>query len=224
MGDAPGGRGVEALGGDLGKRGELIRGQVLEFAALEHRPAQVVGQGLLLPLKLAHVVHRTGEDLDDVEPVDRDGGTRQMLGDPLEEGRRHIADHLEDLAGLAPVLTQERGELAQRVLATSRSNEQHRFPPPCHIDEHGHVVLPALTGGLVQPDAAHRAQVEARNGLAHVVLHDAPQAGIGDAHQADSGQPRHLPDEGQCGLLEQQREGAALARPWHFTRGTDAVM
>ena len=44
---------------------------------------------------------------------------------------------------------------------------------------------------------------------------DAPQALVGDLHDPGCCVHRHLPDQGQCRLFEQQGEGAAFARPRH---------
>ena len=71
-------------------------------------------------------------------------------GDTMEKRRRHVADHFEDLPGFASMLAEERGKLAQRVLAAARRHEQHRLPAG-HVDEHRHAVVPALAGRLIRP-------------------------------------------------------------------------
>jgi len=53
-----------------------------------------------------------------------------------------------------------------------------------HVDEDRHVVVPPRAGGLVQPHRLDVRQVELRNCLVDIVLHDTPQPLVGDLDDA----------------------------------------
>ena len=151
-----------------------------------------------------------------MEPVDRHVGLLEGLADGRQEGRRHVADHLEDAARLAAMLLQERLERGYRFLALAGGDEDHRLLLGIQIDEHGDIVVSALRRRLVEADRLEPAEIEPGDGLADIVLDDAPQALIGDADDAGGGQHRHLARQDHRRLLEQEGEPASLARPRHL--------
>src|SRR5512134_3191980 len=104
---------------------------------------------------------------------------------------------------------------SKRATVSLPRDEDDRLVLGVEVDEDGDVGLAALGGGLVEADRLEPAEVEACHRLGDVVLDDAPQALIGDADDASGGEHRHLAHQHECGLLEQEREAAALARPWH---------
>lgn len=138
-------------------------------------------------------------------------------------------------ARVRPVFGHECCGQAQRVLDAARRKEQHRVFPACHADEHPDVEVPTLAGGPVEVDAAHHAQVEARNGLAHVVLRDVLRACISDAPQpgcaASTGRSRTsvrpARSDSRFKALHLRAHGtAARCTPCseQFNRRTDAMM
>ena len=110
---------------------------------------------------------------------------------------------------------QEGAECGHASLPLAWCSEDHRLVRTVHVDEHGDVVVAALGGRLVQPDRAHRAEIKPTHSAGHVMLEDAPQPLIGDAHEARRRRHRHLAHQDQRRLLEQQRKSAARPRPRH---------
>jgi hypothetical protein len=206
----PGGNGIQPLFRHLGDREQLVGGEMVHMAALEHPPVQVARQRFLFPLQLAPLVHRTGEELHDLAPVDRDRWpARRKAGDMSQTTSSRICPG-------SPPFCQECGELAQRLIAAAMRNEQNCLLSAGNVDEHLDLGVPTLAGGLVEADAAHRTQVKEPDVLVDVLPYDPPQAGTGDARQPGSAQNRHLPHQDQTRLLEPQSEGTALARPRHL--------
>lgn len=216
--DPPGGGGIQPLLDHLGDGNGLVFGQVVGGASFEYRPAQTVGQGFFLSFSFAHFIDRAGEGLHDVEPVDRHRGVGQLLAHAAEKGWRHVTDHFDALLRVAAMAAQKVAELPQGLLALAGYGKEHRLLAAHHVDEDGDVVVSPFGGGLVQTDGLHAGEIEAGDGLSDVVLDDAPQPGIGDLHQASSGQYRHLSHQGHGGLLGEQGEGAAFTRPRHLNQ------
>ena len=99
---AVGGGGGEAAGLQFGQRDALLVGEVV-VAGPEDGPADGLGELSAARLGLAHLVDGGGEDLDDVEPVDGDGGVGEAGGECCQEGWRHVADdlgHTDALSGM----------------------------------------------------------------------------------------------------------------------------
>lgn len=119
---------------------------------LEDGPAQGFGQLAVLGLGAADVIDRLGEHLDDVEPVDGDGGVLEGLADGGEEGATHVADDLGDARGPAAVLGEEGLEAGHGLLAAAGRDEDDRLVLGVEVDEDGDVGLAALGGGLVEAD------------------------------------------------------------------------
>lgn len=150
-----------------------------------------------------------------MEPVHGDGGVGEGFADGGNEGAAHVADHLDNVARLAAMPDQERLELGDSLLAPARSDEHHRLVLAVEVDENGDVGVAALGGGLVEADGGDLGQVETRHRLADIVLDDTPQPLVGDLDNACHRQDRHLADQRQRRLLEQQCERAAFPRPRH---------
>jgi hypothetical protein len=195
---------MRAAGFQLGERDALVVGEA-GVAGPEDGPADGLGELSAARFGLAHLVDGGGEELDDVEPVDGDGGLGEAGGKRRQEGRRHVADDLGDAGRLAAMAEQEGTECGHASLALARRGEDHRLVGAVHVDEHGDVVVAALGGRLVQADGAHRAEIELADGARDVVLEDAPQPLVGDAHEAGRRRHRHLARQDQRRLLEQQR-------------------
>ena len=121
------------------------------------------------------------------------------------------------------MVLQEGFELLQGLLALARRSEQHRLCAPLHVDEDGDVVVAPFACGLVQPDGLHGREVKVGYGLAHIVLDDSPQPLVGNPDDARGSIDWYLPCQCQGGLLEKQREGAALACPKNLGQ-LDAVL
>ena len=81
-----GGGGGEAAGLEFGQRDALVVAKV-GVAGPEEGPADGLGELAAARLGLAHLVDGRGEDLDDVEPVDGDGGLGEAGGERRQEGR-----------------------------------------------------------------------------------------------------------------------------------------
>jgi len=211
---AIGGSGGKAAGLELGERDALVVGEA-GVAGLEDGPADGLGELAAARLGLAHLVDGGGEDLDDVEPVDGDGGFWEAGSECRREGRRHVTDNLGDTGRLAAMAEQEGPECRHAGLSLARRGEDHRLVGAVHVDKHGDVVVAALGGRLVQADGAHRAEIERADGARHIILEDAPQPLVGDAHEARRRRHRHLSRQDQRRLLEQQRKTAARPSPRH---------
>jgi hypothetical protein len=63
-----------------------------DHLGLEHGPTDGGGKLDQPGFLLADVIDSLGEQLDDVEPVNRDGSLREGVLDRGQEGRRHVAD------------------------------------------------------------------------------------------------------------------------------------
>jgi hypothetical protein len=195
---------MRAAGLELGERDALVVAEVA-VAGPEDGPADGLGELPAACLSLAHLVDGGGEELDDVEPVDGDGGVGKAGGERGQEGRRHVADGLGHPGRLAAMAQHEAAESGDAGLSLAGRREDHRLVGAVHVDEHGDEVVAALGGRLVQPDGAHRAEIELVEGACDVVLEDAPQPLVGDAHEAGRRRHRHLARQDQRRLLEQQR-------------------
>lgn len=86
----------------------------------------------------------------------------------------------------------ERAELSQAFLVIARSREDHGFVGAVQVDEGGDVVVPTLGCGFIQADGLDVLQVQRSDGSGHIVMDDAPQAGIRDRDVTRYGIDRHL--------------------------------
>ena len=204
--------GGEAAGLELGQGVTLVVGESA-IAGLEHGPAGGLGEVALTGLGLAHLVDGGCEQLDDMEPVDGEGGVWEVLGRRRQERRRHVAHDLADHGRFAAMGQHEGPELGHAGLALAGRDEDDRLVAAVHVDEHGDVVVAAPGRRLVETERAHAAQIEPGDGPADIVIDDPPQPLVGDADEARRRQHRHLAHQDQRGVLEQQREPAARPRP-----------
>ncbi len=136
------------------------------YAAPVDGPAQRLGHRVVLGFGLANVIDRLGEQLDDMEPADRHVGLLEGLADGRQEGRRHVADHLDDAVGLTTMGDQEVAEPGEASLALTGRDEDHGFLRAVQIDEHGDVVVAALGRRLVETERGHAGEIEPGHGLA----------------------------------------------------------
>lgn len=167
----------------------------------------------MLGLGPSHFVEGVVELLYDVEPVHGDGGVLEALADGGQEGRRHVARHLDHVAGLAAVGFQELLEAGDGFLALAGGGEQHRLFPAVEVDEDGDIVVAPLRGGLVEAERLQFPEVEPFHGPGHVEIDDPPQPLVGDADELGGGLHRHFPGQRQGRLPEQPRDPAVFPGP-----------
>lgn len=90
------------LDGDMGDQatqvGALTGIQVTSI--LEQRPTQPFQGRISLLLDTAHLIHSRQGMGDDVEFIERDACIGQMIGDTIDEGRRHIDTSRINLADI----------------------------------------------------------------------------------------------------------------------------
>jgi len=112
-----------------------------------------------------------------MEPVDCHRGGLELLFDGGEESRRHVADDLDDVFRTILMGFNERAELGQAFLALA-SREDHGLVGAVQVDKDGDVVVPTPGCGVIQADGLETLQVQRSDGFGHIVMDDAPQAGI----------------------------------------------
>jgi hypothetical protein len=95
----------------------------------------------------------------------------------------------------------------------STTQRRGRTLNPMAQSEHGHVGVAPLGSGLIQADGSEIAEVEALDRAADIVLDVAPQPLVGDLDDTGGGHQRHLANQHQGRLLEQQSEATALPSP-----------
>lgn len=110
----------------------------------------------------------------------------------------------------------ERAELSQAFLALTWSREDHGPVGTIQVNEDGDVIVPTLGRGLIQTDGLDVFQVQRIDGFGHIVMDDAPQAGIRDLDMTRYGIDRHLSNEAHDNLLKKQGKPAAFPGPWGF--------
>ena len=96
----------------------------------------------------------------------------------------------------------ERAELGQAFLALTGSREDHGLVGTVQVDEDGDVVVPTLGCGFIQTDGLEALQVQRGDGFGHIVMDDAPQAGVRDFDMTRDGIDRHLSNETHDHLLK----------------------
>ena len=151
-----------------------------------------------------------------MKPVDCHRGRLELLFDGGEERRRHVANYLDDVFRTAFMGFNERAELSQAFLALTWSREDHGPVGTIQVNEDGDVIVPTLGRGLIQTDGLDVFQVQRIDGFGHIVMDDAPQAGIRDLDMTRYGIDRHLSNEAHDNLLKKQGKPAAFPGPWGF--------
>lgn len=128
---------------------------------------------LLVAFFLAYLVQSLGEGLHDMEPVDRDLGLGKVLGQPAEEGWRHVSDDIDHIVRIAAMARQEGAESLDDVLAAAWDCEDHRFLLALHVEEHCDLAMTAPGGGFIDANSHHIRQIQLPQHATHVVMHDA---------------------------------------------------
>ena len=195
--------------------GALSRRQVAPV--LEQSPAQAFQVGIGLLLGTAHLVHGGRGMRDDVEFIECNAGIGQVIGDTLDESRRHVDADTSDLAGIAAMASQVLGKRFDGLGITSLGDEDDlaRY----RIGDQGQIVMTAPTGSLVNGNGANAGQISGINGQVDILGANGVYAMPGFAHDPRYRGERHLPGQHQHQRLEQQGEAGQLARPVRFDQG-----
>ena len=157
------------------------------------------------------------DEADDVVLVEGEGGVRKMVADAFDESFRHIDADLGNGLGISLMGLEVLGEGGDGGGIFAGSDEQDFSL--VQIDEEGNVILAAAGGGLIDADLSDGRMVGFATRRIHVMIDDAPHAGVVFTDQSRDSQDGHglgeLDNEG----FKQQGEAAFGPGP----RDGDAV-
>ena len=158
--------GGEAAGLELGEGVTLVVGESA-IAGLEHGPAGGLGEVALTGLGLAHLVDGGCEQLDDMEPVDGEGGVwGSSRPPPPGTPATYRTTTSPTTVGSPPWASMKARNSGHTGLALAGRDEDDRLVAAVHVDEHGDVVVAAPGRRLVETERAHAAQIEPGDGPA----------------------------------------------------------
>ena len=202
-----------AFGGGLGDQGVEVGSAFVGQAGtvLEQGPAQPFEARVGALFEASHLVDSGRRMGDDVELVEGNSGVGQVLGDALDESRRHVDAHRADLVGRAFVRGQIFCEAGDRFGVFALGNEHHL--PLAHIGGDGQVIVATPAGRFVDRHRGHRRQIGLGQSKIDIVRTDRMDAMPGQTDQLGHGGKGHLLGHGQHQRLEQQREASEFAEP-----------
>jgi hypothetical protein len=205
-----------AFGGGLADQGIEVEagfgGQPL--SVLKQCPAQSFEAGIAPLFKPPGLVEGGRGVGDDMEFVEGDACSRQVVSDTPDERRRHVDARGDDLRGRRFVRGQVLGKAGDRRGVASLGHEYHLAFGG--IAGNGQTIVAAPAGGLVDPHRADCRQVGLSHGEIDIARTDRMHAVLGLVDQSGDRGKRHLLGQGQHQRLEQQGEAGELAKPVGF--------
>jgi hypothetical protein len=180
-------------------------------AVLEQCPAQPFEARIGALFEAPGLVERGGSMSDEMELVEADAGIGQVVGDPFDEGRRHVDADRADLRRRPVVFGQIIGEAADGGGVAALGNEHDLAFDG--VGGKGQVMMAASVGGLLDRHRDHRRQIGRGHREIDIARADRVHAVPGCVDQSGDRGERHLLRHCQNQRLEQQGEAGQLAEP-----------
>lgn len=98
-------------------------------------------------------------------------------------------------------------------IAFAGNRENDRLIGPIKVNKDGEIPMSLAGFGFIGTEGLQTAEIQAVHGGLHIMQHDTPESFVIHCQKPGCGQGRHFPDQEHGGLLKEQGETAAFARP-----------